>query len=156
MDRRRAPRSPLKAKITIRVPGVKRIISNGAYLRNIGKNGFAFATEDALVRGGLYQFEISTVDTHLDLTARIVHLKVEATYYLCGAKIEQLSFPQRSRLNRTLAPLFSDLQRRFFVYSVGGGFAVLLLGKYIFGASWGVSIVLSLVVTIGCYLLLPF
>lgn len=156
MERRQGPRTPLKAKVVIRPPGVNRIISESAYLRNIGQKGFAFVLEEDLVRGGVYEFDIVTPSTHLDLKARVVHLKKQDTYYICGVKVEDLSFSQRSRFNRNIAPLVKGLQKKFLLYSLVGGILVLFVLKNLFGLSlWG-SIGGGVVAGIVLYSLLPY
>ena len=156
MERRQWPRAALRAKVTVLAPGVARTISSGAYLRNISKHGFAFATEDAVVKGGLYQFNIQTYDMVLDLTARVMHLRHETTYYVVGARVENLSLTQRSRLNRALSPLFKGWHRHYVIYSLGCGAAVFLLLKYGFLFGWGSSGGIAAMVTIVVYALFPF
>ena len=156
MERRLWPRAALRAKVEVNAPGVSRTISSGAYLRNISKHGFAFATEDALVKGGRYNFTIDTFDLRLKLTARVMHVRLESTYYLIGARVEKLSLTQRSRLNHVLAPLFKGWSTRYLVQSLGIGLGVLTVLKFGFLADWIVAGGLAGATAIVIYILLPF
>lgn len=133
-----------------------RLITNDARLRNINKGGFGFVTEEHLNRGGKYRFKMELVSSPLEVDARIVHFHIEATYYVCGAKMEGLSLLQRSRINRFLASKSPRLQRRFMVSSFVGGGLVAFAAKILVGLSVSASVGVFFGAALILYLLLPF
>ena len=154
-DRRQEERLAWGAKLRIDDPISKKTISTDSRLRNIGKHGFGFVTEDHLTRGTVYKFNMMLSTSPLQVQARIIHFHIEATYYVCGARIENLSLLQRSRINHFLASKSAKLQRTFFFYSVVAGLAVAGATR-IFGAAVPVAVILFFATAIGAYLLLPF
>jgi hypothetical protein len=155
-ERRQEERLSWAAKIRIEDISTKRQISADSRLRNIAKHGFSFVTEDHLTRGGLYKFTILLPTSQLEFTARVVHFHIEATYYVCGARIEGLSLMQRSRINHFLSSKSPVLQRRFLMYAVISGVVLGGIVKLALGASIGVAVTVAAAVSIFSFLLLPF
>lgn len=154
-DRRQEERLSWGAKLRIDDPVAKKTISTDSRLRNIAKHGFGFVTEDHLTRGSVYKFNMMLSTSPLEVQARIVHFHIEATYYVCGATIENLSLLQRSRINHFLASKSARLQQKFFIYSVMAGLAVAAVTRIV-GAAIPVAVTLFLATALGSYLLLPF
>ena len=155
-DRRQEDRLSWGAKIKVEDVSTKRVVSADSRLRNIAKHGFGFVTEDHLTRGGIYNFTMMLGTSELAVTARVVHFHIEATYYVCGAKIESLSLLQRSRINHFLGSKSPALQRSFLIYSVVAGLVVAGGAKLVLGASLHVAIVLFFAAAVVAFLLLPF
>lgn len=155
-DRRTEERLLWGAKIRIDDVANKRVISADSRLRNIGKSGFGFVTEDHLTRGAAYRFTILLPTSQLELVARVAHFHIEATYYVCGAKIESLSLVQRSRINHFLASKSATLRRRFFILSLITGIVIAGALKFFLGAGTSAAIAIFLATSVAAFLLLPF
>ncbi len=154
-ERRKEQRLSWTGKIKIEDVKTRKVISTDSRLRNITKHGFGFVTEDHLARGAEYIFTMVLATTSLSVTAKIAHFHIEATYYVCGAKIESLSLMERSRMNHFLASKSSELQRKFLMLSVVTGVALAGAAK-LFGASVTISVAVLFAAAVVSFLLLPF
>jgi len=155
-ERRKEQRLSWSGKIKIEDVKTRKLISTDSRLRNIAKHGFGFVTEDHLARGAEYQFTMVLATTTLSVKARVAHFHIEATYYVCGAKIESLSLMERSRINHFLASKSSELQRKFVLLSIVTGVALAGAAKLFFGTSVTITAVLFFAAAVISFLLLPF
>src|SRR5258708_7387651 len=92
MDRRDSPRTPWQAKLKIRDASSKRLVSEEACLRDLGRKGFALILGEALTQGKEYLCEINLSPNTVALKARVMHLHADGNYYYkCGMRIESAS-----------------------------------------------------------------
>jgi len=119
-NRRQAKRVSGNAKVSVRHAVSKTKLAVDARLRNIGKHGFALISEDQLVRGINYHFQLDFLGRIIELTGKVIHVRNMGTYFRYGVRIQSLPLLSRIRLNRFLAANSVSIQVLFLVYSLIG------------------------------------
>jgi len=153
-DKRNSPRLSWQGKVIVSDLKSGRLVSNDTRMRNIGRRGFSFLTEDSLVRGMHYRFRIVLMGVEVECIGRVVHLLNESTYYYGGVQLTEISWFNRARLNRFLSSHSKKIQNRQAVYSVLSGLMAAGLLHFVIGVSFVFSI-LAFLLTIATLLVFP-
>jgi len=155
-DKRRFNRVTCFANLKATDPSKQLTPISEGLLRNISKTGFALISDEALVRGGIYQFEIDLDETPLSMRGKVMHVKNEGTFFLIGVRIIRMPIIHKSRFNRFLASRFKRLRGLFLLYSVVGGLVVAGVFYFLLWNSIPASVLAFAVGFLALIIALPF
>ncbi|OVE77584.1 hypothetical protein BVX98_02355 [bacterium F11] len=131
-------------------------LGQGGRLRNISKQGFSFATDEAPHKGALYEFRVNPKVDPIILKGRVLSIKNEGGFYVCSIRLEGLSLLQKAKLNRFLSPYAEELKKRTYIYSLGGGIIIAAIIHFIFSPSLAVFLAILFGTMIFLSVFMPF